>query len=186
MTDQGSSALSSDEAPPTVLHSSFTGIALSFGGVAVLASLAVLSIVSGGATVVTWTFIVLAALGAGVMLFDMPISSSFDADGVTRRALLRHQRLRWDDVDRLSRARKGMFRSSKMAPTGGLIAMRGRRNYTLVDRMEGQVEFTQLRASLGEVGERLGVDRIAQPALDQTPTWLHRRAKWAPTSHGDR
>ena len=115
----------------------------------------------------------------------MPISSSFDADGVTRRALLRHQRLRWDDVDRLA-ARKGMFRSSKMAPTGGLIAIRERRNYTLVDRMEGQVEFTQLRVSLGEVGERLGIDRIAQPALDQTPTWLHRRARWAPTSDGGR
>lgn len=186
MTGHGPAVPSTSDPAPTVLHSSLTGIALSFGGVAVIVSLALFSAVSGGAAVVTWSLVVVALLGASVILFDMPISSSFDADGVTRRALLRHQRLRWDDVDRLSRARKGMFRSSKMAPTGGLIAMRERRNYTLVDRMEGQVEFTQLRVSLGEVGERLGIDRIAQPALDQTPTWLHRRAKWAPTSDGGR
>ncbi len=54
-----------------------------------------------------------------------------------------HHRLRWDDIDRLSRSRKGMFRSSKMSPTGGLIAVRERRNYTLVDRMEGHVEYLE-------------------------------------------
>ncbi len=118
--------------------------------------------------------------GSAVVLFDMPISTSFDAEGVTRRGVLRHQHLRWDDIDRLSRSRKGMFRSSKMSPTGGLIAVRGRRNYTLVDRMEGHAEFVQLRTSLGEAGERLGIGRIAEPAIDQPPTWLHRRAKWAP------
>jgi hypothetical protein len=182
-------APSSDPAP-TVLHSSLTGMLLSFGGVGVLVVLAVVSVVgsvgSSGSGVIAGVLSVVAGLGVSVMMFDMPISSSFDATGVTRRALLRHQRLRWDDVDRLSRARKGMFRSSKMAPTGGLIAVRGRRNYTLVDRMEGHVEYAHLRESLGDAGERLGIDRLAQPARDQTPTWLHRRAKWAPTSTGDR
>jgi hypothetical protein len=186
VTHEGSSNATPDEAPPTVLHSSLTGIALSFSSVAVLVALVVFSIGSGGAVVVTVALAVLASVGAAVILLDMPISSSFDSSGVTRRALLRHQRLHWDDIDRLSRSRKGMFRSSKMAPTGGLIAVRERRNYTLVDRMEGHVEFGRLRVSLGEAGERLGVDRIAQPPLDQPPTWLHRRAKWAPTSRTER
>jgi hypothetical protein len=164
----------------TVLHSSLTGIGFSFLGVAILVALAVFSALTGGSGAVTVSLSVVAALGASVVLFDMPISSSFDADGVTRRAMLRHQRLAWDDVDRLSRSRKGMFRSSKMAPTGGLIAVRERRNYTLVDRMEGHAEFVQLRASVGEAGERLGLGRIAEPPIDQAPTWLHRSAKWAP------
>ncbi len=163
-----------------------SGIIMSFGGVAGVVLVLGLSIATGGAPVVTATLAFVALVSGVVVLFDMPISSSFDSEGVTRRALLRHQRLHWDDIDRLSRSRKGMFRSSKMSPTGGLIAMRARRNYTLVDRLEGHVEFMQLRASLGEVGERLGIDRIARPPLDQTPTWLHRRAKWAPRSSGDR
>lgn len=178
--------MSPNEPAPTVLHSSLTGIAMSLAGVVVLTALALFAAVSAGSTPVTWVLAVVALVGAVVMLFDMPISSSFDSAGVTRRALLRHQRLRWDDVDRLSRVRKGMFRSSKTGPTGGLIAVRGRRNYTLVDRMEGHLEYVALRASLGDVGERLGIERVAKPALDQTPTWLHRRARWAPDRRGDR
>jgi hypothetical protein len=170
---------------PTVLHSSLTGIGFSFAGVVLLAALAVFAAVAAGSTIVTWTLTLVAVVGAAVILFDMPISSSFDSDGVTRRALLRHQRLRWSEVDRLVRVRKGML-SSKTAPTGGLVAVRGRRHYTLVDQMEGHGEHQALRVSLGEAGERLGIDRVVEPALDQPPTWLHRRAKWAPTSHGDR
>jgi hypothetical protein len=186
VTPDGRKASSSDEPAPTVLHSSFTGIALSLAGVGLLLALAAFAIASGGSTIVALALAMAAVISAAVILFDMPISSSFDADGVTRRAMIWHQRLQWDDVDRLSRVRKGMFRSSKAAPTGGLIAVRGRRHYTLVDQMEGRAEHAALRHSLGEAGERLGIDRIAQPALDQPPTWLHRRAKWAPTSHDDR
>jgi hypothetical protein len=178
--------LSQNEPAPVVLHSSLTGIGLSIGGVLLLAALALFAVVSAGSTIVMWALVVATVVSAAVILFDMPISSSFDTDGVTRRALLWHQRLPWDDVHRLSRVRKGMFRSSKAAPTGGLIAVRGRRHYTLVDQMEGHAEHAALRIALGESGERLGIDRIAQPAIDQPPTWLHRRAKWAPTSSSDR
>ena len=180
MTDEATSAAAHTDRHSTVLHSSFTGIGFSLLGVVILLALAVVSAMSGGSGTVTVSLAVVAAFGAGVVLFDMPISSSFDANGVTRRALLRHQRLAWDDVDRLSRSRKGMFRSSKMSPTGGLIAVRERRNYTLVDRMEGHAEFVRLRTSLGDSGERLGIERIAEPEIDQAPTWLHRGAKWAP------
>lgn len=186
MTGSGGTVSSSDEPAPTVLHSSLSGIALSIAGVVLLAALALFAAASAGSTIVTWALAVATVISVAVILFDMPISSSFDADGVTRRALVRHQRLQWDDIDRLSRVRKGMFRSSKAAPTGGLIAVRGRRHYTLVDQMEGHAEHAALRVSLGEAGERLGIDRVAQPALDQPPTWLHRRAKWAPTSQRDR
>jgi hypothetical protein len=171
---------------PTVLHSSLTGVGFSFGGVGLMVALAVLAAFSAGASIVTWVLAVIAAIGAAVVLFDMPISSSFDDEGVTRRALLWHQRLQWDDVDRLARVRKGMLRSSKAAPTGGLIAVRGRRNYTLVDQMEGHAEYLALRDSLGDAGERLGIDRVVEPPIDQPPTWLHRRARWAPDDRGDR
>jgi hypothetical protein len=186
VTGSAPAPLSPNDPAPLVLHSSLTGIILSVGGVVLLAGLALFAALSAGSTIVTWVLVVAAVISAAVILFDMPISASFDAEGVTRRALLWHQRLRWDDVDRLSRVRKGMFRSSKTSPTGGLIAVRGRRHYTLVDQMEGHAEHAALRASLGESGERLGIDRIAQPAIDQPPTWLHRRAKWAPTSDRDR
>lgn len=174
-------------APPgsgeqVVLHSSWTGVIGSVLGAVVVLVLAGLSATGAGFTVVT-ALLALAGVGAlAVVLFDMPVSSAFDADGVTRRAMLRHHRLDWDDVTRLSRLRKGLLRGSKSAPTGGLIAQRGRRNISLVDRMEGHVEYTRLRAALGEHGERLGIDRIAEPPLDQAPTWMHRRSRWQPTS----
>ncbi len=185
MIGDGRTASSAGEPVQTVLHSSLTGIGFSFGGVVLLAGLAIFAAISAGSTILTWVLVVVAVIGAAVILFDMPISSSFDAEGVTRRAVLWHQRLHWDDVDRLVRVRKGMF-GSRVAPTGGLTAVCGRRNYTLVDQMEGHAEYLALCDVLGETGERLGIDRVARPALDQAPTWLHRRAKWAPTSDGDR
>lgn len=157
-----------------------TGIVGVLLGVFLLVVITIVGLVSAGWTWVTGTLALASAVAVVVSLFDMPVSSVFEAEGVTRRALLRHHHLDWDDVDRLSRVRRGMFRSSRVSPTGGLIAIRGRRNYTLVDRMEGHQEHRALRVLLGEVGERLGVERIAEPAIDQTPTWLHRRAKWAP------
>lgn len=177
-------------APPgsgeqVVLHSSWTGVIGSVLGALVVLLLAALSAAGAGLTVVT-VLLTVGGVGAlAVVVFDMPVSSAFDADGVTRRAMLRHHRLDWDDVTRLTRLRKGLLRGSRSAPTGGLIAQRGRRNISLVDRMEGHVEYTRLRAALGEQGERLGIDRIAEPPLDQPPTWMHRRSRWHPTSQAE-
>jgi hypothetical protein len=169
-----------------VLHSSWSGIAFSTVGTLLLVALAVFALASVGVTAVSVVLTIAALVVVAVIVLDMPIAADFDCDGVTRRALARHDRLLWDDVDRLSRARTGWFRSSKMAPTGGLIAVRGRRNITLVDRMEGHVEFRRLRSVLGTQGERLGVERIAEPPLEQAPTWMHRRARWAPDQAGER
>jgi hypothetical protein len=175
-----------DEPDRIVLHSSWSGIAFSVGGTSLLVALAIFAVASVGFTVVSVVLIVVALLAAAVVVFDMPIASEFDRDGVTRRALARRDRLSWDGVDRLSRMRTGWFRSSKMAPTGGLIAVRGRRNVTLVDRMEGHVEYRHLRSVLGDQGERLGIERIAEPPIGQAPTWMHRSARWAPDQPGDR
>ena len=46
--------------------------------------------------------------------------------------------------------------------------------------LDKAVQAARLRATLGEQGERLGIDRIAAPAIDQAPTWMHRRSKWRP------
>jgi hypothetical protein len=176
-----------DASPPAVvLHSSWTGIVTSGSGAMLLAVVAAWALVVNGPNVVTVSLALAGLAAVLVVVFDMPIASRFDDRGVTRRALLRHHRVDWDDVDRLSRMRKGWFRSSKMAPNGGLIAVRGRRNIALVDRMEGHVEHRHLRIALGEAGERLGIDRVAAPPLDQTPTWLRRRARWAPDGTGQR
>jgi hypothetical protein len=169
-----------------VLHSSWTGIVMSTGGAVLLTALAVYALVAVGVTVVSAALGMAAVIAIAVVVLDMPIAARFDDEGVTRRALLRHHHISWEHVDRLSRMRRGWFRSSKMAPTGGLIAVRGRRNIALVDRMEGHVEHRHLRVALGDVGERLGVDRIATPPLDQPPTWLHRRARWTPDGTGQR
>jgi hypothetical protein len=169
-----------------VLHSSWSGIALSVAGTALLGGLAVFAVAAAGITVISGGLIVFAIAAVVVIVFDMPIASEFDQEGVTRRTPLRRHQLSWDDVDRLSRARTGWVRPSKVAPTGGLIAVRGRRNITLVDRMEGHVEFLHLRSALGGQGERLGIDRIAVPPLGQTPTWTHRRDRWRPTSTWER
>lgn len=177
-----SRSASADGDATVVLHSSLTGIVMAFAGAILLTALAVASLLVGGWTVVT-SFLTIASIAAvAVTLLDMPISSEFDSAGVTRRALLRHHRLAWDDVDRLVRMRKGVLRSSKVAPTGGLAAERGRRTFHLVDRMEGFVEFGRLRAVLGEQGERLGINRVGSPPLDRTPTWLNRRSAWHPSA----
>jgi hypothetical protein len=173
-----------DRPEAVVLHSSMTGLASVALGVVLLVAFAVFAFVAVGVTVVS-VVIGLAALAAvGVTVFDMPISSDFDAVGVTRRALLRHDRLRWDTVDRLSRQRRGLVRGARSAPTGGLTAVRGRRNFHLVDRMEGHDEWERLRRVLGDEGDRLGIERVARPPLEQPPTWLHRRAKWHPVRGG--
>jgi hypothetical protein len=169
-----------------VLHSSWTGIVLSVAGTALLAGLAVFAVAAAGLTVISGGLVVMALAAAGVILFDMPIAAAFDSAGVTRRTPLRRHRVSWDDVDRLSRVRTGFLRPTKVAPTGGLLAVRGRRNITLVDRMEGHVEFLHLRSALGDQGERLGIDRIATPPLGQPPTWTHRRRRWRPSTPADR
>ena len=162
-----------------VLHSSWTGIILAVVGAALLVAVAVIAWVGAGATVLTIVVTVLAAIAVPVVAFDLPIASSFTASGVTRHTPLRHHRLAWSDVARLKRVRVGIHRT-RQGRQGGLIANRGHRNYTLVDRVESDLEFDDLRAILGPQAERLGLTDELRPPEGRPPTWLYRRAHWRP------
>ena len=162
-----------------VLHSSWTGIIMAAGGAALLVAVAVIAWIGAGASAVTVVVTALALVAVVVVAFDLPVASVFTESGVTRHTPLRHHHLRWDDVSRLKRVRVGVHRT-RHGRQGGLIANRGHRNYTLVDRVESQLEFDDLRRVLGPLCERLGLTDDLRPPEGRPPTWLYRRAQWRP------
>lgn len=162
-----------------VLHSSWTGITLAAVGAVMLVAVAIIAWIGAGATVLTIVVTALAAVAVPVVAFDLPIASSFTANGVTRHTPLRHHHLAWGDVGRLKRVRVGIHRT-RQGRQGGLIANRGHRNYTLVDRVESEFEFDDLRRILGPEAERLGLTDELRPPEGRSPTWLYRRAHWRP------
>lgn len=162
------------------LHSSWRGIVFSVLGAVVLLVLGVAALATAGPG---WFPVALTLAGAGsvaVVLVDLPIASTFDTAGVTRRALLRHHRIDWATVTRLRRQRVGVVRTRRSGPAGGLVAERGRRSYLLVDVTESGFEYDRLVAAVGPTAERLGLTADQRPPDDQPPTWLHRRAHWRP------
>lgn len=173
--------MSSGDAPDSiVLHSSWTGIVMGFAGAAVMIGVTVLAYVADGFGWVSGVIGVLTVALVLVVVFDLPISAEFDDDGVVRRSVGRHHRLRWDDVSRLRRMRVGVLRGRKDARGGGLIAVIGRRNYTLVDTMEGPREYERLVEILGERADAIGLNDALRPPDGRSPTWIYRRDKWRP------
>ncbi len=166
--------------PSVVLHSSWSGIVLSGLGAAALAALTVVLAVGGAGPVVVACAALLAVGAAAVILFDLPVAAEITPWGVTRRAVLRHHRLAWDGVLRLERHRSGIAGTRLDRPVGGLVAVVGRRRYTLVDQMESSVEHDRVLRILGPRAERLGADRLARPPEGRSPTWMYRRSRWRP------
>lgn len=173
--------MSSGDAPDSiVLHSSWSGIVMAYAGAVVMIGITVLAVVADGIGWVSVVIGVLTLVLVLVVVFDLPISSEFDDEGVVRRSLGRHQSLSWDDITRLRRMRVGVLRSRKDARGGGLIAVIGRRNYTLVDIMEGPREFETLVQILGERADAIGLNEGLRPPEGRSPTWIYRRDKWRP------
>lgn len=167
------------------LHSSWRGIVTSAIG-AFLLLIAGVAVVSGSG----WQTLPTLVLAAGVVLslvvlLDYPIASSFDAHGVTRRMLLRRHHLSWSRMDQLSRARPGVVAGLRKLGHGGLVGVVGRRRYLLTDRCESADEFLVLERLLDEVDPSL-LEQVPRPRLGTNPTWLYRRARWAPDRRGDR
>jgi len=171
--------------PSITLHSSWFGICSALIGAVILLALGVGLIVANGFTILG-VVITLAAIGASlVVLLDMPIATRFEATAIERVTPLRRRRLELDQFDRFSRMRRAVRRPGG-ASSSGLVAMRGRRQTLLVDRMEGRVEYDDLRAILGpEQAERL-LSGVVEPSLNRTPTWTLRRRRWRPDSAGRR
>ncbi|MEM7286299.1 MAG: hypothetical protein AAF480_08115 [Actinomycetota bacterium] len=166
-----------------VLHSSWTGIILAVVGAVLLVVVAVIAWAGAGATILTIVVTVLAAAAVVVVALDLPVASAFDRSGVTRHTPLRHHHLSWADITRLKRVRVGIHRT-RQGRQGGLIANRGHRNYTLVDRLESRLEFDDLRRVLGPQADRLGLTDELRPPDGRPPTWLYRRAHWRPPEAG--
>jgi preprotein translocase subunit SecG len=77
------------------LHSSWRGIATTVGGGSTLLALGALGFVAGGVNVVPIVLVIAGVVFVLITLFDYPIRSTFTADGVERKAVLRRQRFAW-------------------------------------------------------------------------------------------
>jgi hypothetical protein len=164
------------------LHSTWTGIVMSYLGAAIFVGFSLLLLLDVGARLVTVGLLVTALIFTAVALFDLPISSEFRADGVVRRTAIRHQFIDWERLNRLRRLRVGLWSRNGSGRGGGLIADVKGRNYVLVDTMESSIEYDELRRVLGEWADALGLTDELRPPDGRSPTWLYRRSHWKPES----
>jgi len=167
------------------LHSSWRGLVVnSIGALLVLAG-GLLAVNRGGWNVISTSVFLIGVALVAVMLFDYPAATTFTERGVTRRMMLRRQRIEWESMGQLSRTRPGLTSGWRKVQHGGLVAVVGRRRYLLVDRCESADEFDQLESVVGGRARDL-LDEVPRPSEAADPTWLYRSAKWAPERRGDR
>jgi len=161
-------------------HSSWRGIIFNAAGALLVLAAGVWAVFGGGVNVIS-SIVLLIGLGlVAVVLFDYPIASTFSADGVVRRTMLRHQHIAWDRIDQLSRTRPKLLSSFRKLAHGGLVAVMGRRRYLLVDHCESQDEFKEFERIIVDRADEIGLDEVPRPAEGTAPTWVYRRSRWAP------
>lgn len=161
------------------LHSSWKGIVLSLVGALLVFVFGLSLTLTSGGEAIPIAVLLLGTLFLATMLFDYPVASTFTADSVCRRALLRHHTIHWDKVDQLTRSRPGLSGMRSLTP-GGLAAKVGRRRYLLVDQSESLGEFEALGEVLKARYVTLGVDEMIPPHVEVDPTWTYRRRRWEP------
>lgn len=165
-----------------MLHSSWKGLLLgAFGGGVITAA----GIYSIGATGGAVGSVIILAIGLIILLVvfaDFPVSSAFDRNGVTRRPLLRRQRLTWGRVDQLTRTRPRVSVSARSLAPGGLVAKVGRRRYLLCDQCESVDEYNLLSDLLAEHDDAIAFHDLIVPPSGNDPTWTYRRRRWQPQS----
>ena len=168
-------------APPATsitIHSSWRGILLSLVGSLIVLGLGLLGLgAAGEVRLLPVLFVVFGTLFLLVALFDYPVATRFDAEGVHRRSILRTHTIRWEDVRALTRTRPNIMRNFRGLSAGGLAALVGRRRYLLVDQPESEEEFDTLEEVVGTIDEPVFFDGVIRPGQN-APTWLYRRAKW--------
>lgn len=133
-----------------------------------------------GATAISVVFLAIGVAVSAVTLFDFPLASTFTPWGVERRMLLRRHRMSWHSVDQLTRTRPGLWRIDRGVRHGGLVAVRGRRRYLLVDRAESEDEFDRMLGIAESDGADLASEMLLRPGAGVPPTWLYRRRDWRP------
>ena len=165
------------------LHSRWQGIiAAAIGSSAVLLG-GMLVVADVGWRLMPTATVLFGGFLVAIVVFDYPVASSFDANGVTRRMVLRRQRLEWDRVELLSRSRPGMVSGFRRLAHGGLVAVVGRRRYLLTDRCESLEEYEAVQEVLGDRATAL-MATTPEPTVGTVPTWWYRRRKWAPDNQG--
>ncbi|MEQ8436888.1 MAG: hypothetical protein RIB65_05300 [Ilumatobacter fluminis] len=174
------------ESRPTItLHSTWRLLLGSWLSAGMLATAGTWAVAMGGFRFIP---VVVFLVGWGVLaivLFDMPMASTFDDHGVVRRAPLRKHRLDFRDGDQLTRTRPSVIGIARSLEHGGLALRRGRRKYLLVDRLESLVEYEALLDVMdadGTPGSEVGADVLPMPNEKIPPTWLYRRRHWRPES----
>lgn len=172
------------ESAAVTIHSSWRGLVSGGLGAVLVAALGVVAIIRSDGAVGPMVLLAVGVLLAAVVVLDLPVASEFDAQGVTRRALLRNHRLAWAEIDQLTRARPSVARIRRLKP-GGLVAKVGRRRYLLVDQCESIAEFDALQRVLGDTVEALRFGDLVIPPADADPTWTYRRKRWADQSGRD-
>lgn len=172
-------------ADSVTLHTSWRGIVTSAAGAFIVLAAGVLVVAAVGFRVLPTLVLVAGLIATLIVLFDYPIAVTFDADGLTRRTPLRRQRMQWSAIDQLSRSRPGIVAGVRKLAHGGLVAVVGRRRYMLVDRCESPDEFAELERLLDPIDEGI-LASVPRPHLAAAPTWLYRRARWAPDQPRDR
>jgi hypothetical protein len=167
------------------LHTSWRGIVTSAAGAFIMLSSGIVLVAAVGFRVLPTLVLIAGVAATLIVLFDSPIAVTFDADGLTRRMPLRRQRMQWSAIDQLSRSRPGIVVGVRKLAHGGLVAVVGRRRYLLVDRCESPDEFAQLERILDPIDTRF-LEQVPRPHPTAGPTWLYRRARWAPEQPSDR
>ncbi len=172
---------------PVVLHTSWRGRATAFIGPSVLLAWGVYGVVAGGIQLFNGLLMAVGGVLFVIVAFDYPMHSTIGADGVTRRCLLRTERLGWDRVRTIARpgARQRFFGGTQdrllarpEGPRGrsGLIAEVGRRPYLLVDRIESPAEHEAIERGLRHWAPGLAL-RATRPVDGTPPTWLYKTSR---------
>jgi hypothetical protein len=169
------------------LHSSWRAVAGGYVGPLILLGITAIAVQRAGVGPIAVAMAAFSLILIAILLFDFPVATRFDERGLVRRMPLRHHRVDWDDIERLSRARGKVLDPRRFADRsnrGGLVAVVGRRRYLLVDQAESRQEFESLAALLERVAPWL-VDEGLLPPENSPPTFLYRRRRWRPESgHG--
>lgn len=175
-----------DPATELTLHSSWRGIVASFAGALVVTAIGALVIAYNGAAVLSVLVTVVGVGFLATVVFDYPVASTFTADGIERRMMLRRQTIPWADVRQLSRSRPGLTKGIRGLRHGGLVAVVGRRRYLLVDQCEARTEYDVLAPIVAvaeaDLGRELGWDGLGEPEEKVPPTWVSRRSRWNPNT----
>jgi hypothetical protein len=140
---------------------------LSIGGIAYAAR---------GFHAISFALIVIGGVLLAASVFDFPLSTSFDGDGIVRHTMVRAQRLPWTRVAALARAPASRLKPRSMRKAGPLVATMGKRRYLLVDCTEGPDEYDAIRRFVSTLDDPPLMN--AQPPEEGTaPTWLYHRKR---------